>query len=139
MILVDTNVVSEWMRTPMDSAVGSWLKRQYREDLFLTATSLAELRFGIGILPEGRRKTYFSATLDGILAAFFSERILPFDAPAAVKYGQVVSGARLRRLKIDVVDGQIAAVAAVHGMTVATRDTGPFEAAGVPVVNPWVE
>ena len=139
MILVDTNVVSEWMKTPMNAGVRNWLMRQNVGELFLTATSLAELRYGIGILPHGRRRANYEATLEDIVAKFFPGRVLVFDAMAAAAYGELVSQARLRGKAIGVADGQIAAVAAVHGMTVATRDVGPFEAAGVAVVNPWVE
>lgn len=138
MIVVDTNVVSEWMRAPMDSTVGEWLKLQTAANLFLTATSLAELRFGVAILPPGRRKSYLAATLEDIVSTFFVGRVLAFDAIAAEAYATIVSRARLRGRPIDIADGQIAAVAAVHGFAVATRDTGPFEAAGVAFVNPWV-
>jgi len=137
MIVVDTNVVSEWMRTPMDFAVGGWLKQQTAANLFLTATSLAELRFGVAIVPSGRRKSYLAATLEDIVSAFFVGRVLAFDAIAAEAYATIVSRARLRGGPIDIADGQIAAVAAVHGFAVATRDTSPFEAAGVAVINPW--
>jgi predicted nucleic acid-binding protein len=105
--------------------------------LFLASTSLAELRFGVAILPPGRRKNNLSSTLDHLLASLFQGRILAFDAAAAEEYAMIVSRARLRGRPIEIADGQIAAIAAVHGYTVTTRDTGPFEAAGVAVINPW--
>ena len=136
-LLVDTNVVSEMMHPQMHPAIGRWLDRMESDNLFLASTSLAELRFGIAILPPGRRKKNLSSTLDHLVASLFHGRILAFDATAAEQFGVIVSRARLRGRPIEMADGQIAAIAAVHGYTVATRDTGPFEAAGVTVVNPW--
>jgi hypothetical protein len=106
-------------------------------NLFLASTSLAELRFGVAILAPGRRRTNLSTTLDHLLTSLFRGRVLAFDTAAAEQFGVLVSQARLRGRPIDFADGQIAAIAAVHGFAVATRDTGPFEAAGVAVVNPW--
>ena len=113
------------------------MDRMEAGSLFLASTSLAELRFGVAILPPGRRKKNLSSTLDHLLASLFHGRILAFDATAAEEFGVIVSRARLRGRPIEMADGQIAAIAAVHGYKVATRDTGPFEAAGVTVVNPW--
>lgn len=137
-VLVDTNVVSELMFPYGDRAVMAWLDRMHRSDLFLASTSLAELRFGIAVLPEGRRKSKLGGALDHVLAALFVGRTLPFDEGAAERFAEITSRAQKRGRRIEIADGQIAAVAAVHGMTVATRDVGPFEAAGVKVVNPWV-
>jgi predicted nucleic acid-binding protein len=136
-LLVDTNVVSEMMHPQMHPAVGRWLDRMEASNLFLASTSLAELRFGIAILPPGRRMKNLSSTLDHLLASLFQGRILAFDAATAEEYAMIVSRARLRGRPIEIADGQIAAIAAVHGFAVATRDMGPFEAAGVAVVNPW--
>ena len=136
-LLVDTNVVSEMMHPRMHPAVSRWLDRMEAGSLFLASTSLAELRFGVAILPPGRRKNNLSSTLDHLLASLFQGRILAFDAAAAEEYAMIVSRARLRGRPIEIADGQIAAIAAVHGYTVTTRDTGPFEAAGVAVINPW--
>jgi toxin FitB len=138
-LLVDTNVVSEMMLPRMHPAVRRWLDGVEAAHLFLASTSLAELRFGVAILPPGRRKTNLSVTLDHLLTSLFQGRILAFDVEAAEQFGDIVSRARRRGQPIDMADGQIAAVAAVHGFAVATRDAGPFEAAGVAVVNPWVD
>lgn len=137
MIVLDTNVVSEAMKAQIDSAVLIWLDKQGTSDLYLTATSLAELRLGIEILPIGRRKAFLAGALERILRQIIGNRVLAFDADAARMYAEIVTLARARGLAIGIADGQIAAVAAVHGFTVATRDTSPFEAAGVAFVNPW--
>lgn len=137
MIILDTNVVSEPMKLNGNPAVQSWLDQQTAETLFLTTTSLSELLVGIEILPEGRRKDGLEAALAELLQGLFGSRILPFDQPAALAYAPLIGRARTSGRNIAVADGQIAAIATVHGFTVATRDTAPFIAAGVPVLNPW--
>ena len=98
--------------------------------------TLAELLYGISTLPEGRRKNALASTLDGLLELFGS-RVLPFDAEAARCYAQLATQARAAGKGFPTPDGYIAAIAVAHGFVVATRDTSPFEAAGVPVINPW--
>lgn len=137
MIVLDTNVVSEPMKRNGNPAVQSWLDQQAAETLYLTTTSLSELLVGIEILPDSKRKKGLGAALSELLVILFGPRILPFDQQAALAYAPLVSRARAGGRLISVADGQIAAIAAVHEFTVATRDTAPFLAAGVPVINPW--
>jgi predicted nucleic acid-binding protein len=137
MIVLDTNVVSEPMKPRGNPAVQAWLDRQVAETLYLTATGLAELLVGIEILPDGKRRAGLAAALADLVARLFSSRVLPFDQQAAVAYAPIVSRARAGGRIVSVADGQIAAIAAVRGFTVATRDTEPFAAAGLPVINPW--
>ena len=137
MIVLDTNVVSEAMADNAHPVVTAWLNAQALETLYLTTTSLAELLLGIDLLPRGKRKRNLSATLDVLLKPLFGPRILPFDSRAAVAYASLVSRAQAKGMVISVADGQIAAVAEVHGYSVATRDTKPFRAAGSAVINPW--
>ncbi len=138
MIILDTNVVSEPMRATGDPAVKSWLDQQVAETLYLTVTSLSELLLGIEIMPDGKRKDGLDTSLAKLVERLFGLRILPFDQPAAIAYARLVGKARASGRTISVSDGQIAAIAAVHGFTVATRDTHPFVALGVPVINPWL-
>lgn len=139
MIVLDTNVVSEPMKPNGNPAVLAWLDRQAAETLYLTATSLSELLVGIEILPDGKRKAGLDTALSELLMNLFGSRILPFDQQAAMAYAPLVGRARAGGCLISVADGQIAAIAAAHKFTVATRDTAPFVAAGVPVINPWEE
>lgn len=139
MIILDTNVVSEPMKRGGNPAVQAWLDQQAAETLYLTAVSLSELMVGVAILPDGRRKEGLDGALNELLARLFGSRILAFDQRAAIAYAPLVCRARAGGRLISVADGQIAAIAAVHGFTVATRDTAPFAAAGVPVINPWEE
>ena len=137
MIVLDTNVISEPMKSHADPAVQAWLDRQAAETLYLTATNLSELLLGIEMLPGGRRKRRLATAMQELLAALFANRFLAFDREAAAAYALLVRRAMTRGFTIGVADGQIAAIASVHGFTVATRDTAPFLAAGVPVINPW--
>jgi len=136
-ILVDTNVVSETMRAAPDPAVIAWLDAQAAESLYLSSVSMAELLLGIAVLPEGRRKSELGSSLLSQAVAFFGDRVLSFDVPAARAYATLVSRARAGGHAIGVADGQIAAIATVHGLAVATRDRSPFEAAELPVIDPW--
>lgn len=138
MILVDTNVVSETMRAKPAPQVVDWLNAQSIGTLHLAAISLAELLYGIAALPEGRRKAMLGTDLAEQAASLFGDRVLPFDVAAAKSYATVVSGARRNGRVISVADGQIAAIAADRGFAVATRDTAPFKAAGVDVIDPWM-
>ena len=139
MIVLDTNVVSEPMKPNGDPAVRTWLDRQAPETLYLTATSLSELLLGIEVLPDGKRKEGLDAALSELLVSLFESRILPFDQRAAMAYASLVGRAQSGGRLISVADGQIAAIASVHGFTVATRDTAPFVAAGLLIINPWEE
>ena len=137
MIILDTNVVSEPMKLAGSPAVLAWLDRQDPESLYLTATSLAELLFGIEILTDGRRKDGLRAALGDLISALFGSRILPFDEKAAKLYAPLLGTTRASGRTIGFAGGQIAAIAAAHGFSVATRDTAPFKAAGVAVINPF--
>ena len=139
MIILDTNVVSEPMKANGDRAVQNWLDNQNAETLYLTATSLSELLVGIEILPGGKRKEGLAAALSTLMEVLFESRILPFDLNAAMAYAPLIGRAKANGCVISLADGQIAAIAAVHGFTIATRDTAPFAAAGIPIINPWVE
>jgi len=136
-IILDTNVVSEPMKPDGDRRVRDWLDDQIAETLYLTSISLSELLLGVELLPDGKRKEGLAVALAELLAELFGPRILPFDQQAATVYAAQVSRARASGRAVSIADGQIAAIAAVHGFTVATRDTVPFIAAGLPVVNPW--
>jgi predicted nucleic acid-binding protein len=137
MIVLDTNVISEPMKPRPHPAVLAWLDRQVPETLYLTAVSLSELLVGIAILPDGKRKRGFDTAVSELISRRFGSRVLPFDETAAKVYALLIARAQSIGCTISVADGQIAAIAAAHGFTVATRDTGPFAAVGVPVIDPW--
>jgi predicted nucleic acid-binding protein len=139
LIILDTNVISEPMRRHGDPAVQAWLDRQEAETLYVTAISLSELLVGIELVPRGKRRANLAASLIRLLDRLFGSRVLTFDRPAAIAYASVVGRTRAVGYTISVADAQIAAIALVTGFTVATRDTDPFAAARIPVVNPWTD
>ena len=137
MILLDTNVVSEPLKLTGDASVLTWLDAQMIETLYLSTISLAELRFGIAALAPGQRRDTLHANLEQLILPLFAGRILPFDIEASKAYAVLRARARAEGKAIAPAAGYIAATAAAHGLMVATRDTGPFEAAGLMVINPW--
>ena len=136
MIVLDTNVVSEAMKPEPASSVRAWLNEQAAETLYLSSVTLAELLFGIRALPAGRRKNSLDRALAELLD-LFKDRVLPFDTDAARHYADLAVKARNGGRGFPTPDGYIAAVAASRDFIVASRDTSPYEAAGVAVINPW--
>ena len=137
MILLDTNAVSEPLRPAPDARVIEWIDAQRLETLFLSAITVAELRAGMALLPAGKRRTGLQQSLETRVLPLFAGRVLPFDLGCTQAYAELMAKARATGLAIASADGYIAAIAAANGLAVATRDTGPFEAAGLAVINPW--
>ena len=137
MIVLDTCVISEPLKPRADPAVIRWLDAQDPETLYLTATALSELLIGIALLPAGKRKRGMELAMQSLQTRLFAGRFLSFDREAAIAFALLGSRAAAKGYSISVADCQIAAIAAVRGFTVATRDTAPFLATGVPIINPW--
>jgi predicted nucleic acid-binding protein len=138
MILLDTNVISEPLRRAPELRVIAWIDAQPLETLFLSAITVAELRAGIALLPAGKRRTGLQESLEKRVLPLFAGRVLPFDITCTHSYAELMAKARAAGLPIASADGYIAAIAAANGLAVATRDTGPFVAAGAEVINPWL-
>jgi predicted nucleic acid-binding protein len=136
MIILDTNVVSEAMKPEPNPVVRAWLNNQAAETLYLSSVTLAELLFGIAALPSGKRKEMLALTLEGLMG-LFKDRVLPFDVEAARHYADLAVVAKVSGRGFPTPDGYIAAIAASRGFIVASRDTAPYEAARVTVINPW--
>jgi predicted nucleic acid-binding protein len=136
MMVFDTNVGSELMKSSPDEAVWNWLLARRLDGMYTTAITVAEIHYGIERLPIGRRRTLLRQTADEAFAAFTDE-ILPFNAEAAVVYPVVVADRFRAGLPIDVFDAQIAAICRVAGATLATRNTKDFLETGIELVNPW--
>jgi hypothetical protein len=135
-ILLDTNVVSEVMTREPHPRVRAWLDAQAAETLFLSSITVAELLFGVGVLPAGKRKASLTASLDDVME-LFEPRTLPFDTAAARRYAELAITARAAGKGFPTPDGYIAAIAAAHGFAVASRDMAAFKAAGLKVIDPW--
>ena len=137
MTIVDTNVISEMMRPEPDLRVAAWTRLQPYGELFTTSVSEGELRYGIAVLPAGKRRRHLASIADEFFSAAFAGRILAFDRAAAAAFSEI--GARRREAgnPIGSLDCQIAAIAQTHGAALATRDTRGFRGCGVSVINPW--
>ena len=135
MTLLETNVLSELTRARPAAPVVAWLEEN-EPRLALPAITLAELSYGIARLAAGRRKTSLTRFWNMTRERFVG-RIYSFDDRAAEAYGDIVASAERAGTPINVADGLIAAIALVHGMSIATRDIGDFQIAGAPLVNPW--
>jgi predicted nucleic acid-binding protein len=137
MILLDTNVVSEAMKPEPNPLVRQWLDEQAAETLYISSVTVAELMFGIGTLPRGKRKDKLTTALNGVLD-LFADRTLPFDNNAARRYADLAVKARIAGKGFPTPDGYIAAIAASHDFAVASRDASAFfAAAGLTVIDPW--
>ena len=136
MIVLDTNVVSEAMKPEPHPGLTAWLNDQAADTLYLSSVTLAELLFGIAALPAGKRKDKLALALDGLMR-LFRNRVLPFDTDAARHYAELAVTARIGGRGFPTPDGYIAAIAASRGFIVASRDTAPYKAANVTVINPW--
>ena len=137
MILLDTNVMSEPLRHAPEPRVIEWIDAQAMETLFLSAITVAELRAGVALLPAGKRRAGLRENLEKRVLPLFAGRVLPFDLSCTPAYAALTAKTRAAGLAVSAADGYIAAIAAAHGFAIATRDTGPFAAAGVAVINPW--
>ena len=138
MIVVDTNVVSELMRPSPSPRVRDWINAQAPGELCTTAVTIAEIRYGLERLPDGRRMDSLLATATQVFTAF-SESIQPFDADAAVWYATIVARRDRLGLPIDGFDAQIAAICRTRGAAPATRNTKDLRETGVDVIDPWQE
>lgn len=135
MIIVDTDVVSELMRATPEPAVAAWAVAVDAQ-LFVTALTVAEIRYGIARLPEGTRKQDITSAADRILATF-SHRVVAFDLVAADAYGDLVTRCEAQGRPISAFDAQIAAVCHARRASLATRNVKDFEATGISVIDPW--
>ena len=136
MIVLDTNVLSEEMRTAPEPKVHTWLQAQDPATLFTTAVTEAELLYGVAVLPDGKRKTDLATAAQRIMS-LFAGRVLPFDSAAAAELPTVLVLRKQMGRPIGSHDAQIASVARSRGMAVATRDVADFADCGVALIDPW--
>jgi predicted nucleic acid-binding protein len=136
MIVVDTNVVSELIRPQPAPSVIGWVRQHGTFALHTTAITVAEIRYGIERLTDGRRKDQLSEAAVEVFSAF-AEQVLPFDARAALEYAAVVCDRDRVGLPIDGFDAQIAAICRAHRAALATRNTKDFRDVGVDIIDPW--
>jgi len=135
MILIDTNVISGLWKVEPNPDVLAWIDAQTVETLYLSAVTVAELRFGLATMPQGRRRMIYQERLENEVLPMFAGRVLPFDLDASQAYADLMARARAEGRAIGKADGYIAATATACGFMVATRDISPFEAAGLKIVG----
>ncbi|MEO5925770.1 MAG: type II toxin-antitoxin system VapC family toxin [Bryobacteraceae bacterium] len=135
--LIDTNCVSETTRPQPDSKVADWFRQTDDSLLHISVLTLGEIRKGITRLEIGRRRTQLEQWLDIQLQLRFEGRILPITGQIALRWGTQAGQALLRGRTLPVIDGLLAATALEHNLTIISRNTRDFEAANVPVFNPW--
>lgn len=137
MILIDTNVISELWKIAPNAGVLTWIDMQAVETLYLSAITVAELRFGLATMPEGKRRSIYRDRLEREVLPTFAGRVLPFDLDASQAYADLMARVMAEGKVISKADGYIAATAATRFLRVATRDVAPFQAAGLNVIDPW--
>lgn len=138
MHLLDTNVLSEFMRQLPAPQVVAWLDAQPTSALFTSAISRAEIELGLALMPAGKRQLALAQSARAMFDTEFADMCLPFDEAAAVRYAQVVAVRTRAGRPISVEDAQIAAIALVHKLELATRNVADFTGIeGLAVVDPW--
>ena len=139
MIVVDTNVVSEFMGTPPAPPVLEWLNAQDATMLYLTTVSVAEICFGLQTMPDSKRRRLLSEEFEQFVATAFDSRVLPFDEEAARIYGNIRAYRKEVGRPMSTLDAQIAAIARANGFAVTTRNLKDFEQCQIELINPFSE
>jgi predicted nucleic acid-binding protein len=136
-IILDTNVISELMRSEPHPAVFAWAAGQPRDQLHTTSITKAEILYGIAALPHGRRRSALATRADAMFVEDFADRVLPFDETTASFYAEIVVKRQRAGRPIETLDAQIAAIASMIGADVATRNVNDFADCGLTIINPW--
>jgi predicted nucleic acid-binding protein len=137
MIVLDTNVLSEAVRTSPSQAVMRWLGKQDQASVFITTITQAEMLYGVGVLPIGKRRARLQDAIESLLREEFRDRILPFDEEAARLFARIVVSREAIGRPISQFDAMIASIAASRQAQIATRNISDFEHCGVQLINPW--
>lgn len=137
MILLDTNVLSELMKSAPDEIVTRWMAAQPAASLYTTSITQAEILHGVMLLPAGKRRAAIEAAATAMFEEDFAGRILAFGSDAALPYARIAAERRRSGRPISQLDAQIAAIARATGAPLATRNVADFAGCGVKVVDPW--
>ena len=135
--LLDTNVVSEWVKPQPDPGVVAWLGQVDEDRVFLSVVTLAELRHGIERMATGGRRDRLDRWLRDELPARFEGRVLPVDGNVADTWGRAMARAQAAGRPLGAMDAFLAATAEVHGLTLVSRNAPDFQALGNAILNPW--
>ncbi len=135
--LLDTNVVSEWVKPQPQLSVVEWVAGVDEDRVFLSVASVAEIRRGIELLDTGRRRDQLETWLADELLSRFESRIIDLDLAVANAWGQLMARAQKAGVGLSSMDAFFAATALARGLTLVTRNVGDFERLGVELLNPW--
>ena len=135
--LLDTNVVSEWVKPQPSQNVVEWLAGADEDELFLSVITFAEIRRGVELLPAGRRRARLGRWLTEELPLRFEQRVLLIDQPVSANWGVVMARAQRAGFALGTMDGFVAATAETHGLTLVTRNLSDFRALGLELFDPW--
>lgn len=135
--LLDTNVVSEWIKPQPNAGVVEWAAQVNEDDVFLSVVTFAELRHGIERLATGTRHRRLDEWLRNDLPSRFEGRIVGIDGAIADEWGRLVAHRETRGRPIQAMDALIAATAQVHGLTLVTRNTADFQPSVKSLLDPW--
>jgi predicted nucleic acid-binding protein len=136
-ILLDTNVVSAFIRPEPDQAVMLWLDRQPLESIWTTTITVFEIRSGLEIMASGRRRQVLEQAFSRSLDEDFEGRVIPFDVPAAQAAGLLAAERRRMGRSLEIRDIQIAGIAIARKAKIATGNTRHFEGLGIELINPF--
>jgi toxin FitB len=136
-IVLDTNVLSALMRRDVDPVVVAWLDDQPAESIWTTAVTVFEIRFGLEILADGRRRRQLEEAFDRALEDDFEGRVLGFEQSAALEAASIAARRRQAGQPIEIRDAQIGGIVAARRATLATRNTRHFRDLGIAMVDPW--
>ncbi|MGV8911663.1 MAG: type II toxin-antitoxin system VapC family toxin [Rhodoglobus sp.] len=137
MIVLDTNVISELVRPAPSQQVIGWIDAQDSAGLAITALTAAEVRAGVALLPDGRRRQDVGVRMESLLTETFAGFVLAFDIDSSDHYVDIVASRSRAGRPIGAFDAQIAAVCRQHDALLATRNTADFTDTGIQLINPW--
>jgi len=135
--LLDTNVVSDLRKPRPNVGLTAWIASADEQKLFLSVLTIGELRIGIAVQPDAKKRAALETWLISDMLSRFAGRILAFDLDVAQQWGRIEGRARLGSGKLPVVDSQLAATALFHGLTLVTNNEADFSRTGASVLNPW--
>lgn len=138
MIVLDTNIISEMMKSIPDPKILSWIDKQEISELFITTVTIAEISYGIDVLPEGKRREALEEAFNKTLEQAFCHRVLSFDQESAYLYGKIMGKRKLQGRPLSILDGQIAAIACFHDFSIVTRNERDFIGCNINVINPFL-
>jgi predicted nucleic acid-binding protein len=136
MIILDSNVLSELMRPKPEARVIQWLDRQAQTSIWTTSVTVLEIRFGLQIMPLGRRRALYAHGFEVLLQGI-DHRIIPFDTEAAQHASELMASRKMRGRPRELRDTMIAGIVLARRATLATRNISHFDDVSATLVDPW--